>query len=84
MIFIESRTVKLYVLYNGVLDTSSVEVFVNTNAPDEIIKSVCNDIKNDKILKRCDALDGIVNVLKARGYECDIANFIPAFGFRED
>lgn len=77
------RIVELYVIYRGILDDESVCRLVFTNAPDEIIKDICRDIKKDKILNRSNGIAGIIGILKSRGYECHTIDNIPRFGFTE-
>lgn len=79
---LELRTVELYVNYTGALDDDEVRRKISTNAPDEIITKICEDVKQDGIFKRGKAIDGIVNVIKARGFICEYIN-IPRFGFSE-
>ena len=80
----KSRIVELYVGYDGTLDSSEVSTLVYTNAPDDIVKNVCEDIKNDGILNRSNGINGIIGVLVARGYECVILDNIPRYGFHEN
>ena len=56
---------------------------IQTNAPNHIIRSICDDIKNDGILNRTNGIDGILGVLKSRGYNYKIIEDIPRFGFTE-
>lgn len=79
----EVRIVELYVMYEGIHDTEEVRKLVYTDAPDEVIISVCSDIKKDKILNRSNGISGIMGVLKARGYKCHVIDNIPQFGFKE-
>ena len=80
---IEARVVELYVTYKGIHDTEEVRKLVYTNAPDDVIISVCSDIKRDKILNQNNGISGIIGVLKARGYKCHVVDNIPQFGFEE-
>lgn len=75
--------VELYVNYSGVLDRECVRKLVHTNAPKDIIQSVCNDVATDGIHKRGAAIEGIINILVARGYECLPVEDVPRFGFSE-
>ena len=78
----ETRVIELYIGYTGTLDDNEIHNKVYTNAPDEVIKSICEDVRRDGVLKRGKALDGIVNIIKARGFICEYAN-ISRFGFNE-
>ena len=78
------RLVRLYVNFDGIMDFSQVEQLVHTNAPDSVLTSVCKDIENDKILDRRTGLKGLIDVLIARGYKCDLVDNIPSFGFTEN
>lgn len=77
------RLVELYVNYSGTLDEKCVGKLVSTNASDDVIKSVCDDVKSDGIHKRSTAIDAIVKILCARGFECEVMDNIPRFGFTE-
>ena len=75
--------VELFVSYDGVFEKTFVKKLIRTNAPNHIIKSICDDIKNDGILNRTNGIDGILGVLKSRGYNYKIIEDIPRFGFTE-
>lgn len=77
------RLVELYVSYQGTFDVERTKVFVYTNASDNVIQSICKDIKEDGILDRGNGVKGIIKVLRARGYECNVVESIPSFGFTE-
>ena len=79
----DSRIVELYVTYEGILDTERVHSLVYTNAPDEVIAKICEDIKNDGLLTRGNAINGMVNILQCRGFRCDVVTDLPSFGFTE-
>lgn len=57
----------------------SVKRLIKTDAPDEVIEDVCKDIESDGIFSVKNAAEGIVNVLKARGYKCTDFTSIPEF-----
>ena len=78
------RLVELYVEYQGTFDTERTKALVHTNAPDNVLLSICMDIQGDKILNRTNGIKGIIKVLRARGYACDVVNEIPSFGFAEE
>lgn len=75
--------VELFVSYDGVFEKTFVKKLIRTNAPNHIIKSICDDIKNDGILNRINGIDGILGVLESRGYNYQIIEDIPRFGFTE-
>lgn len=78
------RLVELYVDYQGTFDMERTKALVHTNASDNVLQSICIDIKEDKILNRANGIKGIIKVLRARGYECDVVSDIPSFGFSEE
>lgn len=41
---------------------------IYTNASDHVIESICEEIKEDGLLDDIDKINGILEVLKARGY----------------
>ena len=81
--YVDERLVKLYVITK---EPRSVEFNKNvfTNAPDDIIAKICEDIKNDDIIHSAAAkMDAVIGVLHARGYTCNVLSEIPTFGFKE-
>lgn len=63
---------------------NTIETLIYTNASDYIIKTICKEIKEDGLLKDKDKINGVLEVLKARGYKYQTINDIPQFGFSKN
>lgn len=68
-------------LFAAVSDDISDEKLIYTNAPDHVIESICEDIKRDGLLDNTNKINGILEVLKARGYKFKTVDDMPQFGF---
>lgn len=72
----EMRLVKLFTPVSG----EFIEKVIYTNASDYVIKNICDEIEEDGILNDIHKINGVLDVLKARGYKYKIIDNMPQFG----
>lgn len=56
-----------------------IEKLIYTNAPDDVIINICNQIKEDDLLDEENKINGVLEVLSARGYKYKIVGCIPQY-----
>ncbi len=56
-----------------------IEKLVYINAPDYIIKQICDEIERDGLLEDAKKINAVLDILKARGYKYKIVDDIPQF-----
>lgn len=56
-----------------------IEKLIYTNASDYIIKNICEEIKEDGLLNDTNKINGVLEVLKARGYRYKVVDDTPQF-----
>ena len=76
MIEEEMRLVKLFTPVSG----EFIEKLIYTNASDYVIKHICEEIEEDGILSNINKINGVLEVLKARGYKYKTVDNISQFG----
>lgn len=76
MIEEEMHLVKLFTPVSG----EFIEKVIYTNAPDYVIENICDEIEEDGILNDVNKINGVLDVLKARGYKYKTVDNIPQFG----
>lgn len=57
--------VKIFTLVSG----CPIEKPIYTNASDDVIKNICEQIEEDGLLNGTDKINGVLKVLNARGYK---------------
>lgn len=78
---VKEEGMHLVKLFTFVTDDTLDRKLIYTNAPDYVIESICKEIKEDGLLDNTNKINGILDVLKARGYKYKTVDDIPEFGF---
>ena len=80
---IEEEGMHLVNLITIVSGKTAIEKLIYTNAPDFVIRNIFEEIKKDGILDYKNKINGILDVLKARGYKYKTVDNMPKFEFIE-
>lgn len=67
--------VKLFTFVSGY----PIEKLIYTNASNDVIKNICEQIEEDGLLNGTDKIYGVLDVLKARGYKYKTVNNMSQF-----
>lgn len=78
---VEEEGMRLVKLFSDIPHFASIEKLIYTNASDLVIENICEDIKKDGLLDDENKINGVLDVLKARGYKYKTVDNIHQFGF---